>query len=403
MKTTDSIRNEKGFILVLALIVMAAMTAIGLAIITSSTTDMLISRNETEAKKAFYLAEAGVQEALGRMRLANTGRFIGENSAQRAGRIANGDMPGGGGMAPQTFTSSDLSSQSPNPLQSLNGSYSVTVKYAAADGSTWCYGPASPFNTCDGRVILYGQNYSFPANSPPKGIVPVYQIDSTGTTASLTSAAIREYVTSVSLNVIPPAGDVYSNSDIGVGGSATITTTDPLACACGQNSANCSAPCTSAPTTYANMNNYLGLPTADLKQYADYAYTGGGTYSNTWGTPCSPATGSNVAPHICDNPGALVYIDNLGSTTATLHVQGRGILIITGNAKINASNDVEWEGMIYIMGSLDGNGTANVYGTMMANNAVNFNGTINIYGSQDVATSVAMDISLPKELRWAKR
>src|SRR3990170_8734506 len=75
-------KDERGFVLVLAIIIMAAMTAIGLAVVTTSTTDVMIARNEMESKKAFYLAQSGLEEAMGRMNLNSTGgvlnpRFVG--------------------------------------------------------------------------------------------------------------------------------------------------------------------------------------------------------------------------------------------------------------------------------------------------------------------------------------
>ena len=408
-------RNDKGFILILALIVMAAMTAIGLAIITSSTTDLLISRNETEAKKAFYLAQSGVQEALGRMALIGNARYIGENSAQKMARIGNGDMPGGSNMyTTQTFTSSDLSSQSPNPLQNFNGTYSVTVRYAVADGSTWCYGPSSPFNNCNGSVILYGQDWGFIGSGVPSvGYVPIFQIDSVGTTASGTSATIREYVTASTLNVIPPAGNIFANTtanpSISIGGSGNVTGSisgDYVGSGCG-------AGCTQvAWPGSVDMNNYLGIPTSSLEQYATppspYTQTGNNSvvYSTTgWGTICSTTwTGSDL-PHICDNPSAIVYIDNAPSgVTGAAKVNGgtgRGILVVTGD--FNVAGNFIWEGDIYIMGNLQGNGTVTCFGDMMANGTIGFNGNISAYGSNDIASSVAESISLPRELRWAKR
>ena len=59
--------SQKGFALILTLIIMAAMTAIGIAAVTTATTDMLIARNEVEAQKAFLLAEQGFQEAIARL------------------------------------------------------------------------------------------------------------------------------------------------------------------------------------------------------------------------------------------------------------------------------------------------------------------------------------------------
>jgi len=59
MKIKGIIKDNEGFALILALVVMAAMTAIGIGALLLSTTDMLIARNDRDAKSAFYLAETG--------------------------------------------------------------------------------------------------------------------------------------------------------------------------------------------------------------------------------------------------------------------------------------------------------------------------------------------------------
>ncbi|MBI5560739.1 MAG: pilus assembly PilX N-terminal domain-containing protein, partial [Deltaproteobacteria bacterium] len=89
MKLIDKIKDERGFALVLSLVVMAAMTAIGIAAVMTSTTDMLIARNDREAKTGFFLAESGIEEAIGRMDLAMShARYVGESFAERQTRIA---------------------------------------------------------------------------------------------------------------------------------------------------------------------------------------------------------------------------------------------------------------------------------------------------------------------------
>ena len=139
MDFMEKIKDEKGFVLVLAIIIMAAMTAIGLAVVTTSTTDVMIARNEMESKKAFYLAQSGLEEAIGRMNvLSANARFVGEDSGQKAyrktgvcvGTCANPSYDG------QTFYShSGANALSP---AGLGGTYEVRVDYAREAAETWC-------------------------------------------------------------------------------------------------------------------------------------------------------------------------------------------------------------------------------------------------------------------------
>ncbi|MHB1398666.1 MAG: pilus assembly PilX family protein [Trichloromonadaceae bacterium] len=57
--------NERGVVLVTALMVMALLTVIGISALNSSDTELKITGNQRVATQAFYLAEAGIQHAVG--------------------------------------------------------------------------------------------------------------------------------------------------------------------------------------------------------------------------------------------------------------------------------------------------------------------------------------------------
>ena len=76
------LKSEKGFVLVLALVSMFAMSIIGISLIMNMTTDVQLARNEREGKLAFQLADAGINEAIARFKLdaATNARYVGEPS-----------------------------------------------------------------------------------------------------------------------------------------------------------------------------------------------------------------------------------------------------------------------------------------------------------------------------------
>ena len=65
-KLYKSIGNEKGAVLVIALMLLAVLTVLGVAALNTTTTEIRISGNEKVYKQAFYTAEAGIAYALER-------------------------------------------------------------------------------------------------------------------------------------------------------------------------------------------------------------------------------------------------------------------------------------------------------------------------------------------------
>ena len=94
MKTPETIKTggsgQEGFVLILALVTMLAMTLIGLSVIMSSTTDLQLARNDRDAKLAFQLAEAGINEASARLHLSSSNaRYVGEISGESGYRTVS--------------------------------------------------------------------------------------------------------------------------------------------------------------------------------------------------------------------------------------------------------------------------------------------------------------------------
>ncbi len=56
-----ALRNEKGTVLIIALLALLLLTIIGISAITSTTTDIQIASNEKAHNMAFYAADAGIE------------------------------------------------------------------------------------------------------------------------------------------------------------------------------------------------------------------------------------------------------------------------------------------------------------------------------------------------------
>ena len=63
--SSEIINNEKGIVLVIALIMLCMMTIIGTAVSNTSSVETMISGVEKDQREAFYVAEAGVDHAKG--------------------------------------------------------------------------------------------------------------------------------------------------------------------------------------------------------------------------------------------------------------------------------------------------------------------------------------------------
>src|SRR3970282_2058450 len=61
--------DQKGMAVAIALLILALLSLLGITLMGLSLTESQIGSNEADLKKAFFAAEAGIQEALYRMRL----------------------------------------------------------------------------------------------------------------------------------------------------------------------------------------------------------------------------------------------------------------------------------------------------------------------------------------------
>jgi len=90
---SNILRNEKGFALIIALLILLVLTLIGISAISTSTFETSISGNERVGTDAFYAAEAGIQ--IGLNQLPDITRIdlraIGKDSYCRSGSLRDKD------------------------------------------------------------------------------------------------------------------------------------------------------------------------------------------------------------------------------------------------------------------------------------------------------------------------
>lgn len=410
MKKHLANKDEKGFILILALVTMVMMTIIGISLVMNITTDMQLARNEREAKVAFQLANAGLNEAKARLHLSSippsiNPRYIGEKTTDAGYRTT--------AWAGHTFSSD------PTYLGALgaNQSYSVTLKYLdETNPEGFCdsnnAGPNTSVNaltypstwTCTNNppeVVMYGQDFKIPPSVTgiSYGIMPIYRAISTGTSNG-TSRTIEAYIGASKLNT-DTSNAINANSCITVaGGSNTITggVVQGPGCACDP---QLSGGCLANKTATTDMTTYLGDTLTNIMSYSDQVHSCTNPSCSAPGNDI-PTSGKIDALLGTPTNGSLIFINNTGGVSAKITgtLNGEGILIVTGDLVI--SGNVTWEGLIYVMGTLTISGSVNVEGGMMANNTVQLNGSVTAKYDQGDLAEVSRLIGSTAMVVWKR-
>jgi len=120
------LRSERGFALVIALLILLVLTLIGISAINTTTFETSISGNERVGTDAFYAAEAGIE--IGRNQLPDTKSFyvpaLGKDSSCRSGSLHDNSPK-------------DLKSLGPYPKPGFDSSWGFKRYEVNATGSSF--------------------------------------------------------------------------------------------------------------------------------------------------------------------------------------------------------------------------------------------------------------------------
>jgi hypothetical protein len=351
---TKGLREEKGVVLVLSMLLLLVVTLIGINALNTNTYDIRISANERASVEAFYVAEAGINEFMGRFRNGATNEIADRDPSNPNWRILLAKYPGQG--ASRIGYASGDSNSIPSLQNQLDFGVEIKHKMDAAN-----------------QVVKSGG-------------VPVYILKSYGSTADGGNKVLEvELVKGPDYD--PPAA-LYSEMPVHVHGSSTsidgndacgttnkpgivtTTATTPPIAESGNPSVNGSPP----RVTQASIPPPANLPLKEMVNYLKgdanfkYNYSGDQTlagYSDSWGTPISDDT---AAPITYTGPMNIVYFNMNGDKTIRLAggSHGAGILLIEGNLEIDGG--FTWYGIILTTGAVSytGSGQKNVTGGVMA-------------------------------------
>jgi len=318
-------RNEKGFILVLSMLMVLMLTVVGLAAMDSSIFEINLAGNQLLSKQAFYNAESGLD--------------LWKYDLAKGNTVDN----------------------SPTDVSwTLEKTYTDNGIKAVATGShvTEVVSGVTQVKKINGK--------------------PVYRVISHG--YSQESHRITEAVFAFNPNLEPPSA-LYTHTDPLINSAkAEVSGLD----ICGSDSKPGIITTQSLITikngtvegfpanTETNSSLNINIPqfVDSIKNYATASYTGGTMSNGSWGETTSDTP---VMPKDPNLPPQVVYFD--GNTKLTTS-GGTGILLVKGDLEL--SGGFSWYGIVVATGSLKftGNGGMNITGGVMSGSDATIDDTI---------------------------
>ena len=385
------LREERGIALVLGMLLLLVVTLIGINALDTSTFDVGISGNERASVQAFYVAEAGINEFMGRFRAGATNQISDTDPSSPSWKLLLA-KDSGKGATQIGYVSGD-----PNSTPSLQNDldFGVEIKHKTDETN---------------QVTDYGG-------------VPVYILKSHGFTAD-GGHKVLEVELIRSPDYDPPSA-LYLERPLHIRGSSnyisgndacgttnkpgiTTTTTIPPMIESGTPSINGSPPIVTQASTPPPANLPLKEMLGYLKSVANfkYSYTENQTlmeYSDSWGTPASSDT---TVPITYTGPMNIVYFNLQGTQTLKLtgDSHGAGVLLIEGNLEI--SGEFTWYGIILATGAVgfSGAGRRNVTGGIMggeyATKDIDINENTDILYCSTVSNKIKEIVPPLKITRW---
>jgi Tfp pilus assembly protein PilX len=343
------------------LLMVTMLTLLGTTAAIVTSTDLLIGGNYKVSEGAFYAAEAGIEEARGRLRASAGTNMIADTlptSNQWRAYIGTQTMAQAKG-----YNSSLSTNLRTDSLQS-SMSYVVVIKHETdASGNVLYWGDPSGSGVNRRTTTNTGNN--------------IYIVTSTGYIAN-SSRTVEAEVTPPS--PISAPGAVYVKEITAIQGSSTYITGSDGNGGNGCGSQNRAGVATTGPSGSVDYNtghpqilgtggdpsivyNQASLDISAmitvLKSSANYTYTTSGTISGQdWGTP-QGGGGTPPLPSSCSVHNVVYYDTGGTGISLTGQTSGCGILLVDGNLDLHGG--FNWYGPILVTGSvtMTGNGGAN--------------------------------------------
>lgn len=387
--------NEKGMVLVLALLLISALALLGSTAVITTTTDIKISANNKTGNQAFYVAEAGVEEARARMRgsPSTNPNYLADSFPTDTGWQA---YIGAESKAQGKGYSSGNSKHV--RVASLQSALDYTVKIVHKTNSAgnmlyWgeCADTSNP--KCGDGIPDRTTSPTNPAGLPNKIIYLVSSYGVAGNASKTIEAEISRaptitapaalYVESIttlqgtSTNVIgvdrcggptnlPGVLTTLAPGTVSSTGQPKVCGATQICCgfspypACGS----------TAPWDVVGNGKNMDIQSVvdSWKSSADYKYSVSGDTQNGmhWGTPTlAPAPDALQKPSSCSVSNVVYYNTNGTDIKLAGGTTGCGLLLVDGDLEVNGG--FSWYGMVIVTGSVRylGGGDKNITGAVL--------------------------------------
>ena len=393
-----NLRDERGNALVMAILLVFAASAIGAMVALMSATDLKISGNQERGTEAFFVAEAGMSEAIHRLSLPYpTNVVIG-------GSTINASIADAPPIDPDYRAYLALKAPGANPtfsgntmtagtLQNLSGD---VLEYSRASGTDDVIMVEHKWNDLDadgtrdaGEIVLYD-----PARVPPENFATGNPIDIVTVTgrSGATEHRLEAEVTRLRL-VAKTLGAMYTDKAITVSGNSHF---------CGFNH-DMNMPAGTVQNAcfayHLGEGHLAGVTTTGdvitMKGSTDVD----GSPASTDNNPTNPwytlaevlgLSNSETAEILAnaDHNSIVTPLDGVtyiqGNATINSTTVGHGLLYVTGDVTINGG--FKYWGLIYVEGDAKITGTPWIEGSIIVRQNADFNfsaGNCGVFYSQD--------------------
>jgi len=355
------LNNEKGIVLVVCLLLLAVLVILGTTAVMTTTTDFKIGSNYKQNERAFYIAEAGIEEARAR---------LSANFTPESKRIS---APTGDETISMTSFQGDLN-------------YTVTIKRQKEKVSPYNFLYWGDYN---GDGISEVREKSTLSTASGKDASEIYLVTSTGIAPG---AKKKIEVEMAKLPPITVTSALYVKAETTIQGTSTHVIGEDQ---CGGDDVP-GIKTTLASSTVSNTGNPTvsgstsetwsvvgGATNMDVKGVIDnwkssanysYAKVSATDTGMNWGTPTAGATLQDASSCSINN---IVYYNTYNSTADTLTdiklaggTTGCGILLVDGDLEMHGN--LSWYGIILVSGSVtySGGGDKNITGAVIAGGSV---------------------------------
>ena len=348
--------DEKGMVLAVTLMMIAALILLGTTAVTTVTTDIKIAANYREGQRALYNAEAGVEQVIVYLRTPRTPPFTYPTAGTPTTTIPV-SCPTGFNfntsvvinyVAPNRYRFQMTGTGANNASKTIEA-YIGKVSSApqSADGAVAMYGggPAVAFKTGGGGgYAVDGRDFPVPASPTCNG------------SACETTATALPAVPGL-FTVMSPT--ITGNQDAHLNGNPDQTL---------------------GPSRETEYNDFVNYVLAN------------NLYQTTLGTRSNPAV--TVVPN---------------GTTLNGSGNGAGIIIVDDGGALTINGNFEFEGLVILRGTgrVFGAGTGNIYGTVITightSKLIDLTGTIDLRYSSEALANLANINSLSQVRRTAWR